>query len=84
MKALWTGHESFKPRLGSRSSARTRGIFARETPRFKTPSALVAALAIDLEKTGIRSTEARKRSRTGRNPASHFGKEKARGNGNGD
>jgi tRNA 2-selenouridine synthase SelU len=32
-------------------------------PRFKTHSAFVAALAIDLEKTGIRSTEARKRSR---------------------
>jgi hypothetical protein len=50
-------------------------------PRFKTPSALVAAPAIDPEKT-IRSTEARKRSRTGRNAASHFGKEKRGRNGN--
>jgi len=58
MKAPWTGRESFKPRPGSRSSVRTRGIFAREMPWFKTHSAFVAALAIDLEKTGIRSTEA--------------------------
>jgi len=82
MKVLWTGRESFKPRPGSRSSVRTHGIFAREMPRFKTHSAFVAALAIDLEKTGIRSTEARKRSRTGRNAASHFGKEKRGRNGN--
>lgn len=82
MKALWTGRKSFKPRPGSRSSVRTHGIFAREMPRFKTPNALVAALAIDLEKTGIRSTEARKRSR--HRPKSHFGKEKRGRNGNTD
>ena len=57
---------------------RTRGIFAREMPRFKTHSAFVAALAIDLEKTGVRSTEARKHLTDRPNAASRF-REKKRG-----
>jgi hypothetical protein len=57
MNTLWTGRESFKPRPGSRSSVRTHGTFGQKVLRFKTHGALVAALAVDLEKSGIRSAE---------------------------
>jgi len=63
MKALWTGRESFKPRPGSHSSVRTRGIFAREMPRFKTPKRLSRRARNRPGKPGIRSAEVTRRAR---------------------